>query len=170
MKIVFDLDGVLRDLNGYLNTKFGVPIPEEWFWKYQNKDIYDWVAQDNYSPLVYAPPTQYYWIVKHCFETPEFWTNQSPHWQAKTKLWLDLHFPNGYEVRYFDNGEKRKALDEETDAWLIEDNPTFTSWDRILLIDHPYNRHIKDVIRIKGLEDLDQWIMRLLEENMMPIN
>lgn len=162
MRIVFDLDGVLRDLCGYLNTKFNIPYPQEWFWKHQDKNIFDWVKQDNYMPLIYAPPTDYYWIIKHCFEKPEIWTCQPEEWKPKTKLWLDVHFQD-YEIKYLDNAQKRALLDNSPDTWLVEDNPLFTHWDRIILIDRPYNRHIKEAERINGLNDLDAWIWKMLK-------
>ena len=168
MKIVFDLDGVLRDLNGYLNTKFDVPYPNEWFWKYQGKDIFQWVEEDSLMPLIYSPPTEYYWLIKHCFEKPEFWTNQPDKWRAKTKLWLDLHFDN-YDIKYLDTPGKREMLDSNPGIWLLEDNPLFTHWDRILLIDRPYNKHIQEAIRIKGLEDLDSCIWRMIKTNEVEI-
>jgi len=169
MKIVFDLDGVLRDLNGYLHDKFDIPYPQEWFWKHQNKDIFQWVKDDRYMPLIYARTMDYYWLVKHCFEKPEIWTNQPPEWRQKTELWIKNHFED-CEIKYLTNAEKRVELDKQPNTWLVDDNPLFTSWDRILLIDHPYNRYIQDAIRIKSLEDLDQWIIKLMESNMMAEN
>jgi hypothetical protein len=162
MKLAFDLDGVLRELSLYLNTKFNVPYPQEWFWKYEGKDIYDWIKQDSLMPLIYAPTTEYYWIAKYAFEKPEIWTNQPEEWKPKTKLWLDVHFPE-YEVKYVDGKEKRKLLDDNPDTWLLEDSPLFNSYERILLIDRPYNQHIQDALRIKNLEDLDAWIWKTLK-------
>jgi len=172
MKIVFDLDGVLRDLNGYLHDKFEIPYPKEWFWKYQGKDIFAWVKEDDYRPLVYAKTMPYYFLVKHCFEDIEIWTNQPEDWKEKTKLWLDVHFTNyniKYEVKYMTNAEKRVELDRQPDTWLVEDSPLFTSWDRIFLIDHPYNKYIQDAIRIYNLEDLDHWIWRMLKTNEVSV-
>jgi hypothetical protein len=169
MKIVFDLDGVLRDLNGYLHTKFGIPDPQEWFWKHQGKDIYQWIAQDNLAPLVYSPATDYEKIASFNFECPEIWTCQPDDWIPKTKLWLQLHFPQ-HEVRYLSTNEKRQWLDNEKNTWLVEDSPNFSHYDRILLIDRPYNRHLKDVIRIHNPEELNSWILKLLESNTIAVN
>lgn len=119
-------------------------------------------------PLIYSPPTEYYWLIKYCFEKPEFWTNQPDSWKPKTKLWLDLHFSN-YEIKYLDTAGKREMLDNNPSIWLLEDNPLFTHWDRILLIDRPYNKHIQEAVRIKGLEDLDAWIWRMIKTNEVEI-
>lgn len=162
MRIVFDLDGVIRDINGYLTAKFGVPYPQEWFWKYQDKDIFGWIEADNFAPLVYAPTTDYYWIVKYCFEKPEFWTDQPERWKPLTKLWLDVHFQN-YELKYLNNEQKRETLDNNPETWLVEDCPLFSHWDRIVLINQPYNKHIKEAERISNLSDLDKWLWRMLE-------
>lgn len=166
MRIIFDLDGVLRELNTYLNTKFDVPYPETWFWKHKDKDIFDWIKEDRYLPLIYSPPTDLYWIAKNAFENIEIWSNQPEIWKPYTKLWLDLHFKErgvNYEIKYLDNAQKRTLLDNTPDAWLLEDNPLFTSWERILLVDKPYNRHIVDATRIRNLEDLDGWIWKMLK-------
>lgn len=162
MRLVWDLDGVLRDLNEYLSFKFGVPYPQEWFWRYKGKDIFEWIEQDLYAPLVYSPATEYERIVKWNFEHPEIWTCQPDKWIPFTKLWLDNHFDE-YTVHYLTNKEKRLWLDNNPEIWLVEDNPLFSSYERILLIDRPYNRHIKDVLRINSVHDLNKWMLDNLE-------
>ncbi|MCX5657958.1 MAG: hypothetical protein NTZ48_07080 [Candidatus Omnitrophica bacterium] len=162
MRIAWDLDGVLRDLYGYLNHKLGIPYQKDWFWKYQGKDIFDWIEQDNFLPLIYAPTTDYYWIVKHCFDKPEIWTCQPELWKPKTEIWIKHHFED-CEVHYLSTEEKRQKLDDNPDMWLVEDSPNFSHWDRILLIDTPHNRHIKEVDRIHTIGELDEWILKKLD-------
>lgn len=172
MKIVFDLDGVLRDLNGYLSTKYDIPYPQEWFWKHNGKDVFDWIAQDNLRAIAHAPTTDLYFIVKNCFEEIEIWTNQPENWRELTKVWIDVNFTEygiKCDVKYLDNKEKRALLDTLPDTWLVEDNPLFTHWDRILLVDRPYNKHITDAVRIKGMEDFDRWIWKAIKQSEVKI-
>ncbi len=164
MKIVFDLDGVLRDLNGYLNTKYGIPYPQEWFWKHDEKNIFDWVEKDNYATLVYAPATEYERIAKFCFleQNIELWTCQPDNWKPYTKLWIDLHFPNAV-VHYLNTAEKRARLDNEHSTYLVEDCPLFSHWERIILIDQPYNKNVKCETRIKKPEELMDFISERMD-------
>ena len=40
MKIVFDLDGVIRDLAGHVARKYDCPYPETWDTTYQGKTLF----------------------------------------------------------------------------------------------------------------------------------
>ena len=71
MKIVFDLDGVLRDLCGYLHSEYQVPYPKEWDWSYRDGDMFDWIQKDNYRTLRNAPPLPYLDVVKEHYDKPE---------------------------------------------------------------------------------------------------
>ena len=143
MKIVFDLDGVLREINSYLVTKFNVPYPQNWLWKYKDKDIFDWIKQDDYRALIYAPTTKYFLPIKKKFENIELWTCQPEKWKPYTKIWLKNHFEDHYLINYLNTEEKRRRLDEEKGVYLVEDCPNFSHYKNILLIDRPYNRHIE---------------------------
>ena len=160
MKLAFDLDGVLRDINAYLNDKYNIPYPKIWFWKHKNKDIFAWVKEDYYRALVYAPITEYFlpiykWLNGNKIEV---WTCQPEEWRKYTRLWLLNHFGEDYQIHYLNTKEKRERLDEHKEFYLFEDNPLFSSYERILLIDRSYNQHIKAQYRIKNKKDLREWL------------
>ena len=86
MNIVFDLDGVIRDLNSYLGEKYKVPFPTDWKWEYKGKNVFNWIEFDNFNPLLFAPPTEYYpfiysWKIKYNFKGFEIWTSQPEKWR-----------------------------------------------------------------------------------------
>jgi len=157
MRLVFDLDGVLRDLYAYLNTKFNVPYSESWIWRYQNKDIFDWIREDRYSCLVYAPITEYFLPINRIIEHLELWTCQPETWRKYTKLWITANIGDCAK-HYLDTAQKRAKLDEEPDTFLVEDSPNFANYDRIILIDRPYNQSVKADIRIKSPKELIPWL------------
>jgi hypothetical protein len=163
MRIVFDLDGVLRDLNGYLESKFDIPYPQEWYWNHQGKNIFDWIEQDHFATLVYAPATEYERIAKFNFEQLEIWTNQPEKWILYTTLWLTNHFPDAI-VHYLNTQEKQEWLKNNPDTYLVEDCPLFTDYSQILLIDRPYNRHLVVPHRIHSAEELSSWILSRMEK------
>ena len=158
MKIVFDCDGVIRDLLGYLHTVHKVPLAEEWFWTYWGKDIYEWAKEDDYKILTAAPPTEYLPIAVKFAK--EIWTSQPPVWQAKTIIWCDKHLP-GVKIRFLTNAEKRERLDFLTDTILIEDSPEFDNYRRIILVDTLYNKG-KGYFRVAGAEELGQLCQNIL--------
>jgi len=159
MKIVFDLDGVLRDLCFYLNQKFDVPYPRDWFWKHKGKDIFDWIKEDRYSCLLYAPITEYFLPISKTTEHFEIWTCQPEDWRKYTKLWIIANIGDCTK-HYLDTKQKRERLDREPNTYLVEDSPNFSNYDRIILIDRPYNRHVKASIRIKTPKELLPWLKK----------
>lgn len=159
MKIVFDLDGVLRDLCGYLNEKLDVPYPKEWIWKHHNKDIFEWIKEDRYCALVYAPITEYFSIVHKTIKNIELWTCQPEKWRPYTKLWINTNIGD-CTIHYLDTNQKREKLDKEPNTYLVEDSPNFKHYDRILLIDRPYNRKVSAETRIHNPKELKQWLIK----------
>ena len=157
-KIVFDLDGVIRDLMRYCYDMFNIPEANEWFWKYKNKDIYDWVKEDNYNALLYSKPTKYFSVIKNYSEKLEIWSHQPLKWRSLTKRWLDYHLGD-YTIRYLNTSEKRKRLDAHKNLWLVEDSPNFSNYDRIILIDKLYNKNINCKTRIKTCLGL-AWVLK----------
>jgi len=156
--IAFDLDGVLRDLQGYLRTKYGVPLPSVWFFTYKGLGFWEWAEFDNNKMPLLAKPTKYYnTIRKHC-KNIEIWTHQYPHWRPLTKLWIKKYLGD-CTVRFLTTKQKRARLDRCKDTILIEDCPNFKSYDRIVLIDKPYNRNIK-AKRIKKVGQLEKLLLK----------
>ena len=155
MKIVWDLDGVIRDLNGYLIHLHGGKYPTEWKWTYGNgKSIYDTI-NDDLSILTKCPATAYISVLKKHFTHPEFWTSQATKWKEPTTEWLSIHFGEHFDVRFLKCAEKEDRLKQCEDTLLIEDSPNFVDYERIVLIDRPYNQEVKNVVRIFGTKHLD---------------
>lgn len=164
MKIVFDLDSVLRDLEGYLWDRLGVPKPTVWVWRHLGKDIFEWVEGDDFNSLVYSPTTEYYLTIKKYVKNIEIWTNQPHKWRTYTDIWLKNHFGDKYLLNYLTTDEKQKRLNGEKGTYLVEDCPNFTDYSRILLIDYPYNRHIDAPNRITKPEELEVWLKRKYQD------
>ena len=156
MKIVWDLDGVVRDLNGYLTRLYGGAYPTTWNWKYNEKTICQCINA-NLDILKDAPPTAYYRVMQKHFKEPEIWTSQPPKWQANTIWWLDKHIGT-YNLHFLTCEEKEERLYKEINTLLVEDNPNFKSYDRIIRIDRPYNQEIKSAMRIFGTRHLNNMI------------
>ncbi len=57
MKIVFDLDGVLRNFMPGLIDRYGISVEKEWDWLHKGKDLFHWVKQDEYKNLIDAVRT-----------------------------------------------------------------------------------------------------------------
>jgi len=157
MRIVWDLDGVIRDLNGYIARLYGGAYPTRWNYTCGNgKSIYETVSE-NLDILKDSPPTAYCEVLKKHIDYPEFWTSQPEHWRPYTNAWLDKHI-GVYKVHFLKCEQKEKELKACIDTVLIEDSPNFKSYKNILLIDRPYNQDVDNVMRIFGTKHLDNLI------------
>ena len=155
MKIVFDLDGVIRSLNDYFKINYSINYPQVWYWKHKGKGFWDWCDIDKHMAPLNAPPTKYLPVIKkYC---TEIWTDQPVYWRLKTRKWVRKHIGR-CRIRYMNTAEKRARLDKEPDTLLIEDCPNFTRYNRIILIDWRYNRHIKEPVRVKTPKQLEHWL------------
>jgi hypothetical protein len=154
-KIVFDLDGVIRDL-GIIHKRFNIPKMNEWCWKYKDKDIYDWVKTD-YSVLEEAKPTKYLKVIQDYINSNnkiiEIWSYQPNDWVKYTKNWINKYFKNSITY-WLKPEEKYKKLLKEKDTILIEDYPKYPCYDKIILIDTYNNRNVKSDCRIKTVKEL----------------
>jgi len=155
MKIVFDLDGVLRDLFGYLSKQYGVPYPDDYTWEYKSKDIWEWALQDSLKLLKESPCTEYYDVIMKHYPCPEIWTHQIPSWRKNTIKWADRHLGD-YKIRFLTMKQKRARLDKHTDTWLVEDSPQYSDYSRILLISRKYNEAIRGASRIHSPKQLEE--------------
>ena len=161
MKIAFDVDGVVRGLMQYLKDKYGVPTPNDYSWTFKGKNIYDIAKDENFDICLLAPTTEYYEYIKRNFgENIEFWTHQPDDWQPNSIQWLSDKF-GSFKVNFLDTKQKREKLDMQEDYILVEDNPNFSSYDRIILIDRPWNQDAKAEIRVKNVKELDEAIRRI---------
>lgn len=155
MKIIFDLDGVLRNLVPDLCFKFNVPLPQQWVFEIRGKSLYKIIEEEKFQPLIECKPTEYLEIVKSYFDIIEIWSSQPEAWIPYTKLWLDKNIGDEkYSIEYLSTEEKRKRLDTEPDFILVEDSPNFSDYERIVLIDREYNRGV-NALRVSNPTELN---------------
>jgi len=157
MKIVWDLDGVLRDLSGHIMRLHGGHYPDSWDYIFENgMGVIDNVNAD-LDILVNAPPTAYLSVLKKQVERTEIWTCQPEHWRRNTMMWISKHIGMECDIRYLTCEQKEEELKADGDIILIEDSPKFKVYDRILLIDRPYNQRV-NAMRIYGTKNLTNMI------------
>ncbi len=162
MKYVFDLDGVIRDLN---TPAFGYE-PPEWNHKPNGKDLVDIMNEKLYC-LASAPPTEYAGVIKaHISATPgvtKIITCQPEHWKRFAVYWLESYFAeilHKIDIFFVDSIQEKLQMlfDNET---LIEDYPYFYDFEKIILIDRAYNqgvgkRRVKSPGELKDIVSLNK--------------
>lgn len=161
MQIVFDLDGVIRDLYGPMMKEDDSTVVE-YDWK--NKEglsVCDLIEQ-KLERLEEAPVTEYYKLIKYyinfTYSPIEIWSHQLPHWQKYTERWINTYFATEkIKLRFLNSQEKYKLLYYE-DKYIVEDYPFFPSYDRVILIDRPYNRNCKANTRIQFPYQLKEFL------------
>jgi phosphoglycolate phosphatase-like HAD superfamily hydrolase len=164
-KIVFDVDGVLRNLYPVVRRKFGLWSPNNYFdWDKKGINIYDLVKKD-YNILVEAKPTRYIKFIQelHEKEAIELWSWQPDDWIPYTRKWLGKYF-NKWLPLWLKPDEKFKQLLKEPNTYLVEDNPNFPNYDRVILIDQKYNRNVKAKHRVKNVKELKAKIKEVIND------
>ena len=133
--IYYDLDEVIRKLN-YFGT-----FPK-WDSKYKGKSLIDSVNA-NLNILREAPTTEYFNVIRK--QSPiVILTHQQPGWLDFTFEWLDEHFSPGEvcSIHVTNSSEAKLGYLAEGD-FLVDDNPTFSDYSKIILIDQPYNSKVR---------------------------
>ncbi len=155
-KIVFDLDGVLRDIISYLEKRYNILI-REWYWNHEKKDIYKLIKEDNYRALIDAEPTDYLKSIIKNFDYLEIWTNQPDKWLPYTNKWIDENIKQyiDCEIKIMSSEQKEKLLVLDCDGiYLVEDYPNFKNYENIILVDRLYNRNVICKHRVKNGKEL----------------
>jgi phosphoglycolate phosphatase-like HAD superfamily hydrolase len=161
-KIVFDLDGVLRDLVSYICNRYNICQPDIWYWEHEGKDIYKLIREDNYRALLEAGPTEYLKVAINNFDNLEIWTNQPKDWLSHTYKWINKNIKNkiNYNIKIMSSKQKEKKLYSE-DVYIVEDYPYFDNYDKVILIDRSYNRLVYCKNRVKNSKELINKIKEL---------
>ncbi len=161
-KVIFDLDGVLRDLS---RAVFGQD-PPYWHHKDCHGDNIFEVMEKYPGLLITAPPTQYLRSLTG-FDYITVVTNQVPWWIPNTSHWMRRNICYEmnilYGVIYTTDPEEKLELCKENDKYIVEDSPKLSCYDRVILVDRPYNRHVKCPIRVHSPKELHQEIRRINE-------
>jgi hypothetical protein len=157
--IYFDLDGVLRDLNGAAGIS-----PVEWNCKI-GKDNLRYVPYftENLNLLYIARPTLYLEVAEvfHKHYGITILTDQILSWRRITHLWVDEHFVCSSPSIVFSND--KLSLLREGDI-LVEDHPYLTDYSKVILVDMPYNRGIRlPHVRVSNTHQLFREICRRIK-------
>ena len=161
MRVVFDLDGVLRDLSGHIAHMYGEPYPKVWNVKFKGKSIYECI-NEHPEILLEAPPTGYLDVVKEFYPAPEIWTSQPVAYQENTATWIKKHIHPDCMLHFYNPEEKARGVKEDEDILLFEDSPNFKDYTNIALIDRPYNQEVK-AVRIFGKRHLKNILENIKE-------
>ena len=94
-------------------------------------------------------------MVKKYAKLPEIWTCQPEDWRPYTEEWINYHIGK-CKVIYMSSEEKRRKLDKETDVILVEDYPFFSHYDRIALVDRPYNQQVEPFYRFTDVKEFER--------------
>jgi FMN phosphatase YigB (HAD superfamily) len=150
-RYVFDIDGVIRDLHLALRIKYNIPILTEWHSKKYN--VCKLINKD-LSLLEDAPSTKYLSTIAK-YKDLEFWSHQPNLWQKYTENWLERFLGEAkYRVYYLSPEEKFRTLQGNSNIFLIDDYPLFPNYNRIILVDQPYNQETKANVRVKTKQEL----------------
>lgn len=158
-KIVFDLDGVIRGLHFLIEEKYnnGNAI-DSFHWRTEEgKDVCDIVNKD-LDILLDSPQTKYAEVIKNFIEknNGEIWTCQPILWRAYTLKWIiDYFYPIGIHIEWYNNKQKMENL-EKKDYIMVDDYPFHKSYERIILIDRPYNQEADTKVRVKTVKELEE--------------
>jgi hypothetical protein len=161
-KVVFDLDGVLRDIISYLKIKYNIKEIKQWYWEHGGKDIYALIREDNYNALTKAKPTEYLRSIIKNFNYIEIWTNQPNDWLPYTNSWINNNITKYIDcgIRVMDSIKKEKKIYNE-DIYIVEDYPNFNNYDNIILVDREYNKGVDCKYRVKTGDELIKKIKEL---------
>jgi hypothetical protein len=161
--LVFDIDGVIRDLTGAMCQKHNLPTPQVWYYYHDGLSYMDYLRKDR-SIYLTAQPTEYFQVIKQIIveclsvDVPvELWTHQTDHnFCALTRDWVAQHLPicNGL-IKFKTGDEKIDSL--SVNDLLVEDNPTLKSFDNVVLIDRIYNQSVV-CSRVKSPQELKRYI------------
>lgn len=148
MKIYFDLDGVTRSLLKEQNR-------ENWDDEINGLSVDDYVNQ-NLNVLVDALPTEYYDVIKE-YSPISFITCQKKLWIPYTEKWLNKYFEKFSVIYTSTSTEKFKYLSKLD--YIVEDHPKLDGYyDKVILIDRPYNQHVNCKKRVRKPEELKYYL------------
>ena len=88
-------------------------------------------------------------------------------WREPTLKWIKRHL-GCKKIRFLNTQEKRNRLDFLIDTILVEDSPKFDDYNRIALIDRPYNKTIHAEHRITTPQELKELCLLQKTEQHRP--
>ena len=148
MKIFIDIDNVIRDIDtavfGRRQRHWRIEVAGLTFMEYVERNI------DKILPN--APECEYCvplrgWLDLFGSGDLCFLSSQPDLWLPYTEQWLAERFPNVPKM-FVKQAEDKLPIIEKENAILIDDYPSFSSYERIVLIDRPYNKQVEAPRRI----------------------
>lgn len=155
--IWFDLDGVIRDLH---LAVFGRDV-EDWGYKINGLDLCD-IIDKNLDLLLTAPSSAYLPVILDYRDRVgrlNILSSQPKLWREKTTAWIKQYLGTNSKAHlsiiYVDNSKDKFKYLNEGDL-LIEDNPNYSDYSQIILIDHLYNKNVQPLSRVTHPKELKE--------------
>ena len=111
--------------------------------------------------LVYSPTTEYYHVIvkNRMVDAPVILTHQVEEWIPYTQKWLHVYIPHAKVIYVKDPEEKINYINQFKDMYIVEDYPRFKDNSKVIMIDRPYNRKVRNCFcRVTKPEEL-QYLM-----------
>jgi hypothetical protein len=153
--IYWDVDGVLRDL---AIAVFGKQPP---IWDYVSPETGKTLIQvvNKRLPLLYeAPPTPYLSVAR-LYEPIKILSTQPPAWRPYTMHWLRQYILAD-KIEFLDYKDNKLKYLKDGD-WLVEDSPNLEDYQRVILIDKPYNQSVNAPYRVKTPKKLKEILEKI---------
>ena len=148
----FDLDGVLRDLQVAI---WGHNAPC-WDYAPDGLGLVEIINQDR-TLLLSAPPTKYYPAIAQLSEIVIL-THQQEGWKNLAEFWVRRYLPDYTRIIFVRKPEDKFNYLTFDDDILVDDYPFFKSYEKVALVDYPYNQQCDCRIRIKTAGDMEALI------------
>ncbi len=153
--IVYDLDGVLRWMAGpernFIDAKYWEePMPN-------GQSVVEFYSSEPHK-LNYCPVTPYYPVIikDRMRDTPTILTLQLESWIPYTEKWIHVYIPQAKVIYVKSSQEKIDYINSFKDMYLVEDCPHMPDMSKIIMVDHDYNKHVKDCFcRVNSPEELE---------------
>lgn len=151
MSFYFDLDETTRAICMAATGKNGDDIKE---YEYLDEFIYKRIVELNPEIYAIAPRTYVCDAINDLLSRVAFLTAQKVEYQPYTLSWIEKnmtvpktsiqHVPMAnHKLRHLQPGDL-----------LFDDYPYFDSYDQVVVVDRPWNRHIKSKYRVCNYNDV----------------
>lgn len=164
IKLYFDLDGVIRELNQHILGH----QPNEWEGLDGNLLVY--TIHKNPKILLETTPTEYYHTIlraSHAYHFPiHILSHQPKQWQPYTTAWIKTYLQPFTDIKtiYTESSAEKRTYIDDAKSYLIEDCPTIADHPRVVLLDKPYNRDVVATYRrIYDPQELEDWFRATYE-------
>lgn len=142
IKLYFDLDGVLRDLE---KSVFGYRV-SHWDQPAKNgMEFFQWVEYQGLQVVDNAGPTKFLKTVLEFYTTGmhkpfKILTHQPESWKPYTEAWINKYLGMAHpEIIYVKSMKDKMAY--INDAVLIDDYPGFAGHPNVIIVNKTYNNH-----------------------------